>query len=188
MIAMNTSRLRSAGAILLLAALGPLARADPIAGSVGFAGVFSTDNNADFTQATTFTDITAFAFSATGDYAGIPLFSPVDFSTFAFNATSVSPLWSVAGGTYSFNATVVDVVTTASSIVAHGTGMAFLTGYDPTPGFWNLAGTGSGLSLTFAAGTTVPASVPDGGSTVILLGASLVAAGAFQWTRRMAPA
>lgn len=181
---MKHTSLRSIGAALLIFAFGRLAWADPISGSIGFAGEFSTDNNADFTQATAFTAISANTFSASGTYAGIPTFTPVTFSPFVFTAGSVTPLWNVGGGTYTFDASIVEVVTTQSTITAHGTGTAFVTGYDPTPGFWNLAGSGSGLSLTFAAGTTVPASVPDGVPTVVLLGVSLLAVSVFQRSRR----
>lgn len=217
---MKKSLLASAGASLLALALGATVSAVPITGSIGFAGQFSTDNNANFNLATQFTSFNAVVLSTSGDYAGIPNLTSATFSPFMFTDTSVTPLWTVLGASgteYKFNATSFSLSRSVSSITASGFGTALITGFDPTPGQWNLAGSGTGLSLTFAAETNVAAnssasstsnssppndtvvnsepprngnnnfnSVPDGASTVILLGMSLLALGTMLRSRRFA--
>lgn len=111
----------------------------------------------------------------TGDYAGIAAGAVATWSGFSFNppVASVTPLWTflISGITYSFDSD--------SMVVSHpdaftwnisGTGIAHITGFDDTVGTWEVTATGSGTTFTFGASTSA---VPDGGTTVLLLGAAL---------------
>src|SRR5580658_6034856 len=177
---MKHSFLKIAAVLALALSISSAAKADLINGSIGFLGTFSTDDNADFTHATAFTSFTGITFgAATGDYIPLnsfpsaPIVYPAFFQPFSFSATSVVPLWAVQnlGITYAFIATTVNVFTTTNSILAEGSGIAVMTGKDPTPGDWIIEGDGSnGLYLAFSAA----APVPDDGMTVVLVGVGLI--------------
>jgi hypothetical protein len=183
---MQKSFTKIAAAMVFALVLGNVAVADPINGSIGFVGNFSTDHNSDFTHATDFSWFNAMTFgAATGDYSTVGAFTSVAFTPFSFTASGVTPLWtfSVSGTQYSFDATSVDVTTTVNSIIAEGNGIAHITGMDDTTGSWIITGNSAhGLSLTFSASTAVP----DGGTTALLLGLSLVGMSLFAGRRRLA--
>ena len=107
-------------------------------------------------------------------------------------STPLNPLWSFvsAGKTYSFNLISLhqDFVS-STALVLSGLGTAFITGGGSekiaTTGLWNFTGQTLGVSsFTFSSSADVNApvtSVPDGGSTAMLLGSGLVG---FAWFRR----
>jgi hypothetical protein len=102
--------------------------------------------------------------------------SPLAFAApFANN-----PLWSVGGFTFnltSFNAPVRtdNVSPVPDSLALSGMGTIQGAGFDLTPGGWTWTGTMDGASSFSFASTTVAGSVavPDGGSTIVLLGSAL---------------
>jgi hypothetical protein len=51
-----------------------------------------------------------------------------------------------------------------------GQGVAYETGYDPTPGSWSITDTGRSATVTFGFSATVP----DAGATALLVGLGLV--------------
>jgi len=181
---MKLINLKAAATLIALLAVGNFASADPINGSIGFVGSFSTDHNADFTQATQFTSFTAFTFgTGTGDYSSVGSFTSVAFTPFSFGASGVTPLWafSDSGVSYSFDATSVDVSTTKNSIIAEGNGIAHITGLDDTLGTWIISSNGlGGVALTFSASTAGA----DGGATASLLGLAMVGISLFAAWRR----
>lgn len=177
--------LKLAGVLLLAFALTASVKAIPINGSIGFSGIFSTDNNSNFTAATQFTSFTSTSVLGTsGDYAIVTDGTAVTFTPFSFSASGVTPLWSFGYGplTYSFDATTVSVTTTTNSIIAEGAGYAYITGFDATPGTWIITSNGAGASFTFSASSTVP----DGGTTALLVGLGLVGMGLFVRRRQLA--
>lgn len=108
------------------------------------------------------------------DGAGVGLATYNDFS---FNPLggSITPLWSFAG--FSFNLTNITMITrTARGIVLTGFGTLFGNGYDPTPAAWSFSADQTGV-FGFSSTTSAapPVVVPDSGSTLILLGAGLLA-------------
>lgn len=110
---------------------------------------------------------------ATGDYASIPNYSPVTFSTFSFNPPDSNfQLWSLSVGstTYTFDASTVQVDLQNSSFLnLSGTGTALITGFLPTSGNWTITDTGGGSAMfTFGASTTV-AGVPEPSVFVLVL-------------------
>lgn len=77
-----------------------------------------------------------------------------------------------------FNLATLAVVSQSSSVlVLQGTGTFVAPGFDPTPGTFILTGqTAAGASFSFSASQAASgASVPDGGSTLSLIGAALLA-------------
>jgi len=111
----------------------------------------------------------------TGDYAGVPDGTLVSFSTFAFNAAAVTPLWSFMVGTtaYSFDATSVTVAFQSSFFLdITGTGVAHISGFNDTSGVWTVTDTGAGGTpvFTFGAATDLSGNpTPEPSTTALLL-------------------
>ena len=127
--------------------------------------------------------------SATGDFlTALDLNGDIgqmrDFS-FAGTGSAAFPLAPLASfevfPNLTFNLATLSVVSqSALVLVLQGTGTFIAPGFDPTPGTFVLTGqTAGGSSFSFSASqaaTGVP--VPDGGSTLALMGAALLALGA----------
>ena len=172
---------------LALAAL-PLAQAVPIDGTIGFAGFGGVTTGA--TNTVTLNPVQVSYVS--GDYAGIsPFFSQATFLPISFIGTGASatlmngpvePLWQITAGSidYRFNLNSLSYANISSnglnSFTLMGFGTAYMTGRDATEGNFVIGGFGSNLSFQFASGfgTANGTAVPDGGSTVALLGFALV--------------
>ena len=162
------------------------ARAQAIQGNINFAGEvqFDTLSLATATRVVTWFDVFHNAgfsnvTSATGDFAGI---APGTQATMAqpwiFNPSTPTPgLWSV--GVFSFDLLTSTVVTrNAGTLHTTGTGIVSGNGFDPTSMDWSFttqsAGGDTRINFSFSANG---ASVPDGGTTVMLLGVALGALG-----------
>lgn len=113
--------------------------------------------------------------NATGDLAGLigdnALYVDFDYSPLAV----ANPLWTVLGGpptaTFSLlSITFIDEVT--PGLILTGTGTMNLTGFDPTPGNWSFSADTAGGLFTFSSQTVAKA--PDGGTSIALLGFSLL--------------
>jgi hypothetical protein len=168
------------------------AGAVPINGSIAFGGTATATTGA----ATTITPSNPWAaLSGTDDYAAVPFLTATMFSAISYTGTGVGatlvggpviPLWTftLAGPVvYSFDLLTLTSGTTIlgplSSVALSGTGTAKIDGFDDTVGTWTLSGTGTGGALTFAFSTTTATgtAVPDGGATIMLLGAGVLALG-----------
>lgn len=147
-------------------------------------------NGSSFVTATAFTgfeDVTVGGPSSlSGAYAGTSG-SVVTVTPFTWSpptaSTPINPLWTFAydGDTYSFDLTVLHVdYTSPTDLLLSGLGTAIITGpgtaYLPTTGSWNFSSQSQGqTSFTYSSTTTVPgSSVPDGGSTVAMLGTAMI--------------
>jgi len=166
-------------------------QAVPISGSIYFTGGATlngsgTDGLADATAFTGFSNLGVL--TATGSYSPILVngVSSVSFQTFSFAGGVLSPsplqyLWSVtddSGNTYTFEATDAMIVSQyinsdgTSFLYITGGGYAFVNGGDQTAGAWSITDTGSSpTQATFTFGSAT--AVPDGGTTVMLLGVAL---------------
>lgn len=177
---MKTGRL---SIIVVGVSLGLVAavQAMPINGSIQFSGGLAALNG-PLGTATAFDGISGSTVSyATGDYAPL-LGSSVSFApppdwNFAGFVLSPSPLvnlWSVSygGATYAFQAISIDPMQSSQNdnfLNLHGSGYAYI-GSEKTAGTWNITVTSQGGStFGFYAATTVP----DGGTTAMLLGGAL---------------
>lgn len=114
-----------------------------------------------------------------GSFDVVPDGSAVSFAQpWIFNpSTSATPLWTIAGPeNFSFNLTSSNIAFQNGSFLAiAGTGTLTGTGFDPTPGTWNFTTQGVAADSKFSwSSSTVAAAVPDGGTSIVLLGGSLL--------------
>ena len=164
-----------AAAVAALVGFSISVQATPITGSIGFTGTYTQNGGTkgNLTTATSFSIASTTISTTSGSFVGAT--TPVFASPIAVNpATGLSTLWSVLVGstTYSFLVTTeTEPLDIASTIVLLGTGN--ITDGNPldiTAGVWQLSFGVSGDSFTWQA--TSAANVPDGGTTVMLLGAA----------------
>jgi hypothetical protein len=164
-----------------------------ITGDIDFAGqaFFDTNSLATATQVTNFrssdgTNNSADVTQANGDFSAIATGTKASFpNAYTFNPSSpTSPLWTVGGFTFNLTSSTVEFQSSKALFI---TGTGFLTGngFDETPGVWAFSSQqadGSNQdSFSFSANTAAqPGQVPDGGSTVALLGAALVGVAAIR--------
>lgn len=113
----------------------------------------------------------------TGSFDSVPDGTAVLFSQpWVFNpSTPKTPLWSIAGPeNFTFNLTNSTVVFQSASFLAvKGTGTLTGTGYSTTPGTWYFTTQGVAAEGKFSWSSSTVA-VPDGGTTLALLGGSLL--------------
>jgi hypothetical protein len=165
-----------------------------IAGVISFSGSASTDNSnlSVATKFLTFGTVTVGeAAGLSGDYAGTAG-AVVTFTPFTFDPVGaslpVAPLWTFmsGGNTYSFTLESLNVDFVSPRFLnLSGLGTASITGPGveklDTAGLWSLSGQTFGeASFTFSSSTEVPppaTNVPDGGTTAMLLGFSVLGFG-----------
>lgn len=122
-----------------------------------------------------------------GTYAGLPQTAATFTPSFSFTGDGTSVLlsapisnfWSftVGGNTYSFDlSALTNGHVQPNSMSFSGTGTLFATGYDPTPARFSMDGTGENFAfqLSFVSNTATGGSVPDTGSTLLLLSCGLL--------------
>ena len=173
-----------------LFSFGPQAQAVPINGTVAFQGSGSYNQAGPQTNIVFNNPMTVTM--GTGNYVGTTGQSAT-FTNFSFTGTgnsaalvgTVTPLWTFTVGliTFSFDLTSLTsgTVTPAAggnpnSIAVSGKGTARETGFDPTFATFALNGSGTGFTFTVVQSSTTATgqAVPDGGSTVALLGIALL--------------
>jgi|SRR5579872_2044316 len=184
--------IKTTSAILAFAGFTLSLQAIPITGSISFSGT-STIDGTSFVTATAFTsfqDVFVGAPSAlSGDYVGTSG-AAVTMAPFIWapptTSTPIQPLWTfVSGGdTYSFDLGVLhEDYASPTGLLLSGLGTAHITGPGlqelDTTGSWTFSAQTLGLAtFTFSSTTTVPnQSVPDSGSTALLLGGTLLGLG-----------
>ncbi len=170
------------------------AQAVQISGDIDFAGqaFFNTNSLATATQvvnfrsgagvnhAATVTDATG-SFATTvsmGDTASFP-------SLYQFNPSApATPLWTVGGFTFDLTSSTV-MLQNSRFLVIEGIGILTGNGFDATVGTWAFTSQQSDgsnrVSFSFSSNNAaVPGQVPDGGTTVALLGAALTGVAALR--------
>ena len=134
-----------------------------------------------------------FASNPTGHYSEIMPGTDATFTDFSYDTLTLAltptslNVWEVVddGVTYTFTLDHLSSATLADpqyGTMIQGTGVANITGgvidFDPTPGTFVLAGSGTSTRFRFSSGTSVSpgsgTSVPDGGSAVALLGITMI--------------
>ena len=186
-------RLLVIGLVAAALAVAP-AQAGPITGSISFSGAAQPWGGTNWFNTT---GVDFLAASATVQSSPVPTGTYLDtqgtatiFSDFIFDpfpAEGVTPLWTFtkSGITYSFDYLVLGSLArvgndVSSSIsILNGTGMLYATGFDPTPGLFSLTAQGFGAlrggesTFSFSASDVATSSVPDPGSSMLLLGIGL---------------
>jgi len=157
-------------------------QAIPIVGGISLSGNYTVNGGGDLDIATAFTSFSGVEVTSMGGSyvgAGITATTPgsVTMNTFSFNPFPVlglSPMWTTTVGTLaSFDLfSPISVVQGSDALTLSGVVILHLAGYDPTPGTWVFTANQGGDSFSFSSSN---ASVPDGGSTAMLLGAALSA-------------
>lgn len=172
-------KLITLGSTLLALSIAQLASAVPISGEIHInsfgstATVDTTANTVTFAPAAGANNgIVAFA---NGSYAGL-LGTMASYANFSYSPLSVTAVggW-VAGTIWRLDVDTYFVLNTITSIsetgglVLHGTGSAFHNAFDPTQGVWSFSADSTGSAFAYSSTTQVP----DGGTTVALLGLAL---------------
>lgn len=168
---------------LTLAAAGMMTlstQAVPIVGSIGFTGEYTQNGGTlgNLASATSMTIDTHIITTTSGDFVGAG--APSTFATPIWVNAGVGAnvglqLWSVtvAGVSYTLDITTsIQSFTSADQLNIKGSGTMERNGLDATGGTWQLGFGVSGASFTWQG--TSAANVPDGGSTLILLGSAIV--------------
>ncbi len=184
---MKNKWIMKAGVAAALIGFSTMVQATPITGYVNFEGGTATWNA---TQILSFGGTTIVANDPgslpTGTYFGTQN-TVATFTPFVFSPSFVpnNPVWTFnyGGDTFSFNLTSESVIVNQpNSLLIQGLGTLFFqttTGGnnidDPTVGAFTLTATGEGVTFGFTAGNNT--NIPDGGATVMLLGAALSAMG-----------
>jgi hypothetical protein len=92
------------------------------------------------------------------------------------------PEWTFTLGTTTYSFDLLALTSghvTSGAMAISGTGIAHLTGFDPTPATFALQGAGTNFNFTLSSSTT--ATIPEGSTTVLLvLGLVLVGIVAFR--------
>jgi hypothetical protein len=152
------------------------AQATTINGDIQFAGSAQFDTNSLLTATTVVSWINAHTEAGnTGDFSGILINTPVTMgASWIFSPSTPTPgLWSVGGFTFDLLSSTV-VMQTASTLAIEGAGIVSGNGFDPTAMDWSFTTQSSGgrtrTTFSFSANGVA---VPDGGATVMLLGAAL---------------
>lgn len=175
---MKLNKFLKVGALVGAAfAMTSVAHAGFISGGISLAGGYVT-NTGNLNTATAFTSFSAITTGATGDFSPLGIGQAVTQNGFTFSplpAGGVNPLWTVtkAGITYSFNLSSPIFVDQPgdNTLVLKGTGKLNITGATSTTGTWIFTANQTAGTFSFSSSN---GAVPDGGTTVALLGLSLL--------------
>ena len=164
-------------AVLVASGFAISAQADLITGMLNIAGTATYDKTiAHATMVVAFDNVTTQG-ANTGSFAGVPKNLSVAMTApYIFNPSTSTPmLWSVAGFTFDLLTSTI-VFQSADGLLIKGTGILSGNGFEPTNATWSFSQqAGAGKTLSFSATTEGVIPTPDGGMTVTLLGAGLVA-------------
>ncbi|HEU6449245.1 MAG TPA: hypothetical protein VFV23_12490 [Verrucomicrobiae bacterium] len=181
---MNKNWLKIGAAVAAVVGLTGMAQADQINGDITFTGGAQLNTGSSGTATGVLQWQDTVVESSDGDLSGITPGTAVAFHSPWFFSGGQLGLWSVGGFTYDLNLSSIKFQGgTPAGLVVTGQGTLNGNDYDPTPFSWAFTvqdpGAGNPLVFSFsaAAGSISSGSVPDGGTTVMLLGGSLLAIG-----------
>jgi hypothetical protein len=150
----------------------------PITGGVSFAGGYTTDTGNVNTAHAFLNFSNVNITSVAGSYLGVPTNGtvPVTMMGFTFNpfVPPVNSLWDFmfSGKDYSFDLLAITSrqQNGDNTLTLHGLGTLHITGFDNTAGSWVLTANQGGGTFSFSSSN---GAIPDGGTTVALLGIAL---------------
>jgi hypothetical protein len=186
---MKLKTILKGGASLLVAfGLSAVAHAAQIQGTIDFGGGVKF-NDVSLPGSTGGYFTAGLVLDSTGDFSSVPAIpqiTPVDFANdsagneWLWNSGPIDDFWQVGG--FTFDLLASQEITTANpneALAVLGVGVISGNGFDPTPGVWAFVVTNAGgndrnnASFTFQASNRTQG-VPDGGTTIALLGVSLL--------------
>ncbi|HEX2966965.1 MAG TPA: hypothetical protein VHO84_14355 [Syntrophorhabdaceae bacterium] len=166
--------------VLLIGIAAFHAEAKAITGGVSFGGGFVVvPADLDIATAITFPTGGEIPNSGAGsfDFSALVPGTRLDMPGFTFNTLIGTPtLWDVtiSGIAYEFALTSANILTqTGTTLSLFGEGIARITGFDDTPGIWNLTANSISGTSSFSASTGA-VSTPEPGM-LLLLGCGLIA-------------
>ncbi|MBA3352719.1 MAG: VPDSG-CTERM sorting domain-containing protein [Blastocatellia bacterium] len=156
---------------------GQTAQGAMINGAITFSGgaVYDTASLATAMQVDSFSDVSVQ--SRDGDFASfvnvgdsVTMAEPWIFTP----STSTPMLWSVGGFTYDLDSSTV-VLQNADFLIISGTGTISGNGFEATTGTWSFTSQSPSANgvFSFSGSSDGTPGVPDGGTTVALLGVAL---------------
>ena len=160
------------------------AQAIPIVGGISLSGnvTYPVPDIDTATAFQSFSGVTVSSVSGSYGVAGVAPGTDVSMSAFSFNPfapAGLIPLWQTTSGTAaSFDLTSLGPIAQGNGfLILTGEGTLHLSGFDNTPGYWRFSSQQGDTTFSFSSsnGALTPsnAGVPDGGTTVMLLGAAL---------------
>ena len=152
-------------------------QAAPISGAIEFSGSATASGPSGPSCTIHFLD-PWHSIAGIGNYATVPVGTPATFNDFTFIGTGIAamltapdmPAWTFTIGTttYSFDLlALTEGHVIPGSMAISGTGIAHVTGFDPTPASFALQGAGTNFNFTLSSSTT--ATIPEGSTTVLLV-------------------
>jgi len=175
---------------LMVAFLGFMtlsAGATMITGAISFSGTAVFDDADGSVAFTDFSDEVVSGTGGTGDYAVVSSGTEATFTPFGYlDPVTPTPfqLWTLdfSGKTYSLEATSIVVgYNVEGDVVVKGTGTAYITDYDATPGTWSISANRAGGTASFSSSAEV-SGVPEP-ATLLLLGFGLIGLAGYSRSR-----
>jgi hypothetical protein len=154
------------------------ASATSITGGVSLGGQVTSDTG-NVNTGNTFTFGSVFIANVSGSYASVPtvpnpLSPPVVQNPLTIGTLPINNLWKFTylGNTYDFNLTSITLVDRSipSAITVTGFGNLQITGMEDTVGAYTFTANNQGGTFSFSSSN---GAVPDGGTTITLLGAAI---------------
>jgi hypothetical protein len=190
---MKRTWLKMGTVVAAVVGIAGMAQAVPISGDITFAGGVQLDTS----SAGTATEVLSWTgpggtgepivISDDGSFSGIAPGTQVTFaSPWFFNSSAVAALWSVGGFTFDLTSShIVFQGGSPAGVVVDGTGTVSGNGLDDSTMSWSFTtqdpsaegADGSIFSFSSAGGTTTTPTVPDGGTTAMLLGLGVLGLG-----------
>ncbi len=175
-----TSTIAAAFAVLALAST---AHAASIVGQIDFVGAPVLNGSLSTATAVTNWGVVR-ATQATGSFAPVVTIFEAGVADVAamatpwsFNSGSVTPLWSIAGFSFDLTSSAKNPTSNANFLDVSGSGFMSGNGFEKTFGTWTFNITNAANSSSFSFQSSTAARVPDGGTTVALLGLSFLGLG-----------
>jgi hypothetical protein len=189
---MKRTWLKMGTVVAAVIGIAGIAQAVPITGDITFAGGVQLDTS----SAGTATEVLSWTgpggtgepivISDDGSFSGIAPGTQVTFaSPWLFNSGAVAALWSVGGFTFDLTSShIVFQGGSPAGVVVDGTGTVSGNGLDDSTMSWSFStqdpGASGSTSTIFSfssASGTISSSVPDGGTTAMLLGLGVLGLG-----------
>src|SRR5439155_7272240 len=153
-------------------------QAAPITGAIEFGGSATASGPSGGSPCTIHFLNPWHSLAGTGSYAAVPFGTAATFGDFTFIGDGTAamltapdmPAWTFTIGTTTFSFDLLALTeghVISTSMAISGTGIAHITGFDPTPASFALEGAGTGFSFTLSSSTT--ATEPEGSTTVLLV-------------------